>query len=1527
MIYKGLNNEVSKVIQPEGTSPFVLNGINKTINGDYSFISVEPGNELCVILREGFRVIGKQYINDNRIVIFSTDGNTSEIGISKSCKYTPIITEACLNFNTSNQIDTTYRLRRGCEDVIYFTDGLNPVRSINLSKLDDYINEETGEYDCNLFNLQPDYTIPCFINSEILTGGNIPTGTYNFAVQYLDSDLNPTDFFYSSQTVPIYYSDLGLNYSNITGNSNITNDATNGKPNTNKAIKLSLSNLDDKFTYYRILIMIAEGGSGNITQSYLSSPIPINQEEYIYDGDLNNLEEVDYKTINFKREKIETAEHIEQLENRLILGNLKGKKVDFCGFQKAASLIHTNYVSEEIEINNRSFVGNSKNENTYFRKMSYLADEVYAKAIVYVFKDGYESPAYHIPGRPLDQYALPNGQIFTANDSELITTWSSSIEHLVPSSQAEEYNNNPYLTRWEVFNTSTEDGGMSYYQIDNKYLDKEDCNGGDYWGVDYYGNQLKNTNIRHHKFPSRETLGLLESSGSVDTQTCLILSFNVGAFPELPEGEENIYFTLTYTNNELGGVEISEEIIINISQENTLFVAEISCTESDGSVFSWESGFLTGENLEVLSNVSLEQENNTVINSDTKKSYILGIQYNNIIYPHPDIIGHYFVCAKRDTFNRTIIDKGFMGNTRLDDKYLSFTYFNPKQSLSPDNVGNSDKHKYIYYPKFLFKDGNLLTSNNHLTVEGKYKNITKVVYGDEQKDVVKQDGFLWAGEDLNISIDTRVQCYNEFEGFYDNIAIDRTSVFDGAAHSNTYEVGVNTFNTSQNNRVQLLTHNSNFTIPDDELWYVSIKNNQDVHTNLFNIEYVRSHNCVLNNQFSNIVYGGDTFIGELVMTNLSFRRQSKSIIDFLGAYLTIVISAALTIVTAGAATPLLISAVLAVAAIGITSAAVSYLYNEYNKGLGEHLQDDELEDVQQNGLTQKGLNWSAEMLCGILVESDINISLRQPQVNECGEIPRYDMDTKDYFRKKLLYYNSEDNKLRLRPIPCPEVYDYNKDFSRLNCESKYFPIPLEYDCCSECLEEFPHRVAWSEQSFQEELTDNFKVFLSNNYSNIEGENGVITDLLRQNNSLYVYTEEALWVLPQNVQERVTDELISFIGTGEFFSIPPRKVGEDSLGTLGTQHKWATIKTTQGTFSVNQRDNTIYQIGKNVKVISNAGLLRWFENNLTSFLGKQFEEDTSVKYPHLNNTSHTNGVGLISGYDKKYDRVLFTNIDYSLLSGKFVFIEREEEIVEDSGFMYYLNGNFYNSQKQLVKLSNTDYFENKSWTLSYDLIGGFFVSWHSYLPYIYLEDQDTFYSTNQDSIWVHNTKDSFRKYYNLIRPFIVEKIYNGEPLNTKTFEYIIFQTVSYVYNSLEKEWSDDRYETFNKIIAYNTYQSTGELTLEVKDVDKDFFFNSVQQKNDVVEINKDEKDWSINDFRDYCIDNSVPMFTQEWNSKKNNFYIDKVVNVNNIDYNKDWTDIQFLRDKFLSVRFIKDDDRTDLLITVDFLSDIQNKTIR
>ena len=162
-------------------------------------------------------------------------------------------------------------------------------------------------------------------------------------------------------------------------------------------------------------------------------------------------------------------------------------------------------------------------------------------------------------------------------------------------------------------------------------------------------------------------------------------------------------------------------------------------------------------------------------------------------------------------------------------------------------------------------------------------------------------------------------------------------------------------------------------------------------------------------------------------------------------------------------------------------------------------------------------------------------------------------------------------------------------------QKKYFHLPLEYDCCAECNEKFPHRVRYSEQSFSEELADNYKVFLSNNYKDIEGETGVIK-LFKINENLFILTEEALWKLPANYQEKTTSEFTTYIGTGDFFAIPPRKILDSKTGqSAGTQHKWSVVKTPHGVFYISENQNTVYQFnGESITPISDYSLSRWFK---------------------------------------------------------------------------------------------------------------------------------------------------------------------------------------------------------------------------------------------------------------------------------------------------------------------------------------------
>ena len=76
-------------------------------------------------------------------------------------------------------------------------------------------------------------------------------------------------------------------------------------------------------------------------------------------------------------------------------------------------------------------------------------------------------------------------------------------------------------------------------------------------------------------------------------------------------------------------------------------------------------------------------------------------------------------------------------------------------------------------------------------------------------------------------------------------------------------------------------------------------------------------------------------------------------------------------------------------------------------------------------------------------------------------------------------------------------------------------------------------------------------------------------------------------------------------------------------------------------------------------------------------------------------------------------------------------------------------------------------------------------------------------------------------------------------------------------------------------------------------------------NNEILVDRNERNWNINDFRDLRINYNIPIFKSDLKSVQDNYYIDKVLNTESINYNKNWTQLENFRDKYLAVRLIFD----------------------
>ena len=498
----GLQTDVSEVNQPQGTQRYVLNGIKETMNKDINTLSNDYSNvqldttkvPLNTTQNEKDYLLGSIYLNNDEFVLFiltyATVSNTLT-QISKLCLFNSVTNEMTflisdedspeenkLHFNEHHQIQGIYRLRRGCDRTIYFTDNFNAPRTINIDKLYNYYDTTDTTAIAVKFNLIRTYNkIPEFEGIEVKEGGKLLPGGYNLTIRLLDDDLNSTDWITTTEVIIISNFDGDTHFTKMKGSTAKETDWQKFGETT-KSIKASIKSntIDTNFRYLQFGLIYANSGDGTVGGVNVSPMIGIEESDNAptyYTYQFTGAVEYDKDTVEsvtFGPTNIGKAKTIVSTQNRLLLGNIESKQVDWCKLQKYASKIAScaeiKYVQYDYDTNNPSKPINNLEDK------GYMPGEIYSFGIVYVFDDGTTSPAYHIPGGT-QQVVDPSNDPGT-----------------------------PYS-----LNSRQRPMNVTNNKCEVKYIDRSGCNDSDYWGVDYLGVPLLNTPIRHHRFPTRAEIG------------------------------------------------------------------------------------------------------------------------------------------------------------------------------------------------------------------------------------------------------------------------------------------------------------------------------------------------------------------------------------------------------------------------------------------------------------------------------------------------------------------------------------------------------------------------------------------------------------------------------------------------------------------------------------------------------------------------------------------------------------------------------------------------------------------------------------------------------------------------------------------------------------------------------------------------------------------------------------------------------------------------------------------------------------
>lgn len=550
-------------------------------------------------------------------------------------------------------------------------------------------------------------------------------------------------------------------------------------------------------------------------------------------------------------------------------------------------------------------------------------------------------------------------------------------------------------------------------------------------------------------------------------------------------------------------------------------------------------------------------------------------------------------------------------------------------------------------------------------------------------------------------------------------------------------------------------------------------------------------------------------------------------------------------------------------------------------------------------------------------ESEINIELRHEGLVEpilqgyFKDLPSYTINEQAAVSYSQGYYEP-DAKYYARP----EFLAYNKDFGKAPNIRPIFPLPFNYNWCSDCGDQYPYRIIASEKSFQSEISDKYRTFLANNFVDLNGDCGGIEHLIVADDNLYALTYNYPVFIPTKPQSLQTNETITYVGTGEIFSIPPRKMSTTNYPYAGCRD-WMGVTTTEfGTFYPDSEHGKIHRLGSPVVDI-NAGMSNWLEANLPFKIDEQFYELLGIRYPWR---YPTNGIGITSTYDPRHKRFIITKNDYQILDEEtFGGILDFEDTSSDPGILYWDSnlGVFFikldGIVNQVVPLNNILYFKNYSWTLSYSPRHQAWASFHSYLPYNYLNDGNTFYSIKQylPRIYKHNLGSYTTYYTDAKKKHVIEFICNKNPEIVKTFgsmELVCNSTIDDVDSNI----------IFDRGWFYNSYQSTGFKTLVLKTTTFQTDYSSTQ-----IVIDPVQRNWKFNNLRDVATVD-LPLYTNEWNYIRGDYFTD-VVPINTI-FNPSTLALPRMRDRWLACR-LEFKPATNHKLTTNILATQQNISYR
>ena len=387
---KGLMKDMDDSYIPESVWTHARNAMNNSNLGKVGLIGNEPANKFCS--QAPYTIIGGINLRNDEWIIYSTNDTDSEIGYFKEdqCEYTLVVNDPCLNFKVTNLIIGISKQNFDCSWQVYWADGLNPDRTLNVGNIDTapydqpwpgvpYICKDATpgdeciicdpkvpyQLDCDKIRISELMTTPCVTVSKGASGGTLQNGSYYAVIAYSVNQQKVTDYFTPSNIQALFEHD------NLSGSLLVT--VTNAETQVFDEFELVIVRTINQQTSAKKIGYYNTNGQIEVSVDYINEA----------------LITVPVETIPLRTPAYEKSEAIYR-NGAYALRVAPTGKFDF-NYQPLANQIDTEWVMVEQLYNYYAKGGN---------ETGYMRDEQYAFWIRWVYNTGEKSSSYHIPGRP-----------------------------------------------------------------------------------------------------------------------------------------------------------------------------------------------------------------------------------------------------------------------------------------------------------------------------------------------------------------------------------------------------------------------------------------------------------------------------------------------------------------------------------------------------------------------------------------------------------------------------------------------------------------------------------------------------------------------------------------------------------------------------------------------------------------------------------------------------------------------------------------------------------------------------------------------------------------------------------------------------------------------------------------------------------------------------------------------------------------------------------------------------------------------